>query len=120
MPDLSVQLYTVREALAEDYDGTLAALAGFGFTQVEPFGFDAFADELRDGLAKHGLSAPTAHVGLLRGDSRPIFALATELGIGTVIDPSVDPGALAGPPTTSRPDRRRAQRRRRQGRRSRA
>ena len=37
MPDLSVQLYTVRDALAENYDETLAALAGFGFTAVEPF-----------------------------------------------------------------------------------
>ena len=68
-PTLSVQLYTVREALAEDFDGTLAKIAGFGFDTVEPFGFDGFADELREGLPKHGLSAPTAHVGLLRGDA---------------------------------------------------
>lgn len=91
VPDLSVQLYTVREALAEDFDGTLATIAGFGFDTVEPFGFDAFADQLREGLPKHGLSAPTAHVGLLRGDVDAILDLAAELGIGTVIDPFVDP-----------------------------
>ena len=91
MPDLSVQLYTVRDALAENYDQTLAALAGFGFTAVEPFQFDDFADELRRGLPAHGLSAPTAHVGVLNGDQAAIFALATELGIGTLIEPSVDP-----------------------------
>ncbi|HET9649865.1 MAG TPA: sugar phosphate isomerase/epimerase [Microlunatus sp.] len=90
-PNLSVQLYTVREALAEDFDGTLATIAGFGFTQVEPFGFDNFADGLRTGLAKHGLTAPTAHVGLLRGDVDAILDLAAELGIKTVIDPMVDP-----------------------------
>ena len=73
-----------------DYDQTLAALAGFGFTAVEPFQFDAFADELRRGLPAHGLSAPTAHVGLLSGDQDTIFALATELGIGTLIVPCVD------------------------------
>lgn len=91
MPDLSVQLYTVRDALADDFDGTLAKLAGFGFTAVEPFGVDRFAEELRTGLAAHGLSAPTAHVGLLNGDQEAIFALAVELGIGTVIEPMVDP-----------------------------
>lgn len=90
MSELSVQLYTVRDALADDYDRTLATLAGFGFTAVEPFQLDAFADELRRGLAAHGLSAPTAHVGVLSGDQDAIFALATELGIGTLIVPSVD------------------------------
>jgi len=90
-PELSVQLYTVRNALNEDYDGTLGRVAGFGFTQVEPFQFVNFADELRTGLPKHGLSAPTAHVGLLSGDQEAIFGLAKELGIQTVIDPFVNP-----------------------------
>jgi sugar phosphate isomerase/epimerase len=88
-PKLSVQLYTVREALAEDFDGTLATIAGFGFDTVEPFGVDNFADQLREGLPRHGLSAPTAHVGLLRGDADAILDLAAELGIATVIDPAV-------------------------------
>jgi sugar phosphate isomerase/epimerase len=89
VPDLSVQLYTVREALAEDFDGTLATIAGFGFDTVEPFGLDSFADQLRTGLPKHGLSAPTTHVGLLRGDADAILDLAAELGVQTVIDPAV-------------------------------
>ena len=33
----SVQLYTVRAALAEDVDATLGRLAGIGFRRVEPF-----------------------------------------------------------------------------------
>jgi sugar phosphate isomerase/epimerase len=44
---------------------------------------------LREGLPKHGLSAPTAHVGLLRGDADAILDLAAELGITRVIDPAV-------------------------------
>ncbi len=87
--NLSVQLYTVRTAMAEDFDGTLAKVAGFGYTQVEPFQFINFVDQLRDGLGKHGLSAPTAHVGLLDGDQEAIFSAAKELGIETVIDPHV-------------------------------
>ena len=86
---LSVQLYTVRDALAEDFDGTLAKIAGFGYTQVEPFAFTNFTDELKAGLGKHGLAAPTTHVGLLDGDQEEIFAAAKELGIGTVIEPAV-------------------------------
>jgi sugar phosphate isomerase/epimerase len=87
--NLSVQLYTVRAAMAEDFDATLEQVAGFGYTQVEPFQFIKFLPELRSGLSKHGLSAPTAHVGLLAGDQDEIFAAAKELGITTVIDPHV-------------------------------
>jgi sugar phosphate isomerase/epimerase len=91
MSEPSVQLYTVREALAQDFDGTLGKLAGFGFTQVEPFALLTFADELRDGLARNGLSAPTTHVHLLGEDQDAICALAAELGIQTIIEPYVDP-----------------------------
>jgi sugar phosphate isomerase/epimerase len=90
MPELSVQLYSVREALAADYGGTLAKVAGFGYRLVEPFDLVRFADELRAGLPANGLSAPTTHVGLLSDDQDTIFTLARELGIGTLIVPSVD------------------------------
>lgn len=90
--DLSVQLYTVRSALAEDFDATLGRVAGFGFKQVEPYRLAEFADELRAGLSRHGLTAPTAHVGLLSGDQEAIFAVAEELGVGTVIEPHVPEG----------------------------
>lgn len=88
---LSVQLYTVRNALAEDFDGTLAKIAGFGYTQVEPFGLTDYADALRTGLSKHNLTAPSTHVGLLKGDQEEIFGVAKELGVSLVIDPHVDP-----------------------------
>ncbi|WP_375423841.1 sugar phosphate isomerase/epimerase family protein [uncultured Friedmanniella sp.] len=87
--DLSVQLYTVRNALAEDFDGTLAKIAGFGYTQVEPFGFVKSVDGLRR-LGEHGLTAPTTHMGLVvDADLDAIFEAAVELGIGTVIEPAV-------------------------------
>lgn len=91
MAELSVQLYTVRESLAQDFDGTLGKLASFGFTQVEPFALLNFADELRGGLDRSGLTAPTAHVHLLGEDQDAVCALAAELGVQTVIEPYVDP-----------------------------
>jgi sugar phosphate isomerase/epimerase len=91
MSELSVQLYTLRKALEQDFVGTLQKLARLGFTQVEPFQLMMFADQLRGGLRESGLRAPTTHVGLLSGNQDEICELATELGIQTVIEPYVDP-----------------------------
>ena len=65
---VSVQLYTVREALAEDVAGTVSRLAELGFTSVEPFGPLALSDELAAALAEHHISAPTMHQGFLGSD----------------------------------------------------
>lgn len=86
---LSVQLYTVRELLAEDTVGTLRRIAEVGFTQVEPFAFLSFGAALRDGLAETGLSAPTTHQSFIGGDLDEVFGAAKELGVQTVIDPHV-------------------------------
>jgi sugar phosphate isomerase/epimerase len=87
---LDVQLYTVREALADDLPGTLARLAELGLTQVEPF--DIVGHEgLGAGLAAAGLAAPTAHQQFLGRELEPIFARAQELGIATLIDPFAGP-----------------------------
>lgn len=89
--NLSLQLYTVRYKLEEDFDATLARIAEIGYTKVEPFGLVNLAPQLAEALPKYGLTAPSTHAGLLREDSGPIFAAARQLGIGTVIDPYVDP-----------------------------
>jgi len=91
MPDLSVQLYTVRDSLAADFDAGLARLAEMGFRQVEPFQLQQFGEQLREGLPKHQLTAPTAHAGVVGQDQEALFSLAAELGVGTVIEPRVDP-----------------------------
>src|SRR5688572_6768933 len=88
---LSVQLYTVREALAEDLPGTLERLAALGFTQVEPYALTRYGAELGPALAATGLSAPTAHQHFVgTEDAEAVFATAAELGVGLVIDPRVD------------------------------
>ena len=89
MSKLSVQLYSVREAFAEDPGGTLAKLAGIGFTQVEPFGLAEHAAVLRTALPDHGLTAPTAHAKLIGADQDEVFAAAVACGVSVVIDPFV-------------------------------
>lgn len=86
----SVQLYTVREAAADDLGGTLARLAGIGFELVEPYAFTSFGPALGEALQASGLRAPTTHQGFLAADETEqdaIFAAAAALGIETVIDP---------------------------------
>ncbi|MEQ0558160.1 TIM barrel protein [Amycolatopsis sp. NEAU-NG30] len=91
MSELSVQLYSVRDAFAADPGGTLQRLAAIGFTQVEPYGVVENAEALRAGLPATGLTAPTAHARLIGADQHAVFATAAELGIGLVIDPMAAP-----------------------------
>lgn len=90
MKELSVQLYSVRDAFAADPAAALLRLAEIGFTQVEPYGVVENLAALRTGLPANGLSAPTAHAKLLGVDQRAVFAAASECGIDVVIDPHVD------------------------------
>ncbi|MGI8458454.1 MAG: sugar phosphate isomerase/epimerase family protein [Propionibacteriaceae bacterium] len=87
---ISVQLYTVREAIADDLDAALARVAAIGYRLVEPFSLLKFADGLATALPKHGLSAPTTHQALIGQSHEQIFSTAQGLGIGTVIDPHID------------------------------
>jgi hypothetical protein len=88
---LSVQLYTVREAMAEDMPGTVQRIADIGFTQVEPYNFDS-VEGLGEALKKAGLTAPTTHAHWVGEDDdrlNAVFSAAGDLGIATVIDPHV-------------------------------
>src|SRR5215217_4101742 len=84
---LSLQLYTVREALEADLRSALERVADLGLRQVEPFGFVDRADEYAALLPQVGLSAPSAHAYLLDGQAPAAFAAARRIGIPTVISP---------------------------------
>ena len=61
---IGIQLYTVRDALKRDYDGTLAQLATIGYREVES-GKDhdlPSPKDMRAALAHHGLTSPSFHV----------------------------------------------------------
>lgn len=88
----SLQLYTLRDAIAGDMPGTIRRVADIGFKQVEPYNFVATAKELGAALKENGLTAPSGHAPLLSQDQDGIFAAAKELGITTVIEPYVPAG----------------------------
>ena len=87
---LSVQLYTVRDALAADPASALQRLSSIGFTTVELFGFVDRVSEYADLLPKFGLTPSSAHASLVGADVVPVFEAAKALGITTVIEPMVE------------------------------
>ena len=102
-PELSIQLYSVRDAYQADLPGTLDKLAKIGLRNVEAFGFVGRAAELRAALDAAGLRAPSGHAPFLSDQLRfgdtvvdvPPFESvlddAAELGIEILIDPMIGP-----------------------------
>ncbi len=67
---IGLQLYTVRDLMKKDVEGTLAAVAGAGYTEVEFAGyFDKSPADIRAMLDRHGLTAPSVHTGDIAPDA---------------------------------------------------
>jgi sugar phosphate isomerase/epimerase len=59
---IGLQLYTVRDQMKEDFDGTLAKVAGIGYREVEFAGyFDRSPKNVKASLDRAGLVSPSAH-----------------------------------------------------------
>jgi sugar phosphate isomerase/epimerase len=59
---IGLELYTVRDLLASDYEGTLAKVAAIGYTEVEPTSYDNRSPkEFRALLDRYKLSMPSTH-----------------------------------------------------------
>lgn len=60
---VGVQLYTVRDQMKEDFEGTVAKVAAIGYKEVEFAGyFGRTPQQVRAVLDNNGLSAPGTHV----------------------------------------------------------
>ena len=78
-PQLALQLYTLREQLAEDFDGTLQRVADVGYRHVETAFFPEgiSIEQAKRALDGVGLSVCSAHVELPLGDEQSnVLALA--------------------------------------------
>jgi sugar phosphate isomerase/epimerase len=89
---VGLQLYTVRDLLKQDFEGTLARVAAIGYKDVEFAGyFEQEPKAIGAMLQRLGLRAPAAHVDpkLLVGDWTRIFADAKAIGHEYVVIPDV-------------------------------
>jgi sugar phosphate isomerase/epimerase len=60
---IGLQLYTVRDEMKKDFEGTIAKVAATGYKEVEFAGyFDRSPKAVRAVLDSNGLSAPSTHV----------------------------------------------------------
>jgi sugar phosphate isomerase/epimerase len=80
---IGIQLYSLRHALATDFEGTLAQVAKIGYTEVEFAGYyDRTPSQVRAVLDRTGLNAPSAHVpiSLLRENWPKMLDAARSMG----------------------------------------
>src|SRR5437016_4181341 len=63
-----LELYTVRDLLAKDFEGAIARVAELGYKEVEPTGYGGLdPKQFRALLDKHKLTAPSTHAGATAG-----------------------------------------------------
>ena len=78
-----IQLYTVRESMAADVPGTLRAIAGIGFKEVEFAGYgDHSPKQVRGLLDDLGLKSPSSHVPAHTVRDEPLSLLEAATVIG--------------------------------------
>lgn len=88
-----LQLYTVRDALAADPDGTLRKVVQLGYREVEPGGLAGMTTtEFQARLKRHRLAVPSIHAGYddLRRNLDGVVREASTFGASFVACPSVD------------------------------
>jgi sugar phosphate isomerase/epimerase len=97
---IGVQLYTVRDALKQDFEGTLSRVAKIGYKEVEFAGY--FSDlknlnpapkKTRELLNSLGLDAPATHIpySAVRPESLPRVIEASEIiGHTYIVNPGID------------------------------
>jgi sugar phosphate isomerase/epimerase len=88
-PRLGVQLYSLREELNRDFDGTMAQVATMGYAGVEPWGgLPVEAAHAASLFSSYGLAVPSIHLGLLTGDDQQkLLDTAHLFGVQTIVLP---------------------------------
>jgi sugar phosphate isomerase/epimerase len=85
---IGLQLYSVREMLAKDYEGTLKQLGALGYQEVEAAGyFDNTPQQVKDAMSAAGLRCVSAHYpyASLSKDLDKIIAFNYEVGVSDII-----------------------------------
>ena len=90
---IGLQLYTVRDLMKQDFDGTLAKVAAIGYKEVEFAGyFDHSPKDVRAAVDRHGLRAPSAHIDYKSlGERFPeVIEAAKVVGHEYLVNPWID------------------------------
>jgi sugar phosphate isomerase/epimerase len=90
---LGMQLYTVRDLMAKDFEGTLAKVAELGYKEVEFAGyFKQSPQDVKAVLARHGLTAPSTHIDYASlGDGfEKIVDASRTIGHRYIVNPFLD------------------------------
>jgi sugar phosphate isomerase/epimerase len=90
---LGLQLYTVRNEMGKDFEGTLAKVAAAGYREVEFAGyFDHAPKDVRAILDRHKLTAPSTHVDYASVETKLAQVIETSHVIGHkfVVNPWID------------------------------
>jgi sugar phosphate isomerase/epimerase len=93
IPRIGMQLYTVRNQLEKDFNGTLAKVAAIGYKEVEFAGyFTRTPQQVREALKASGLVSPAAHVayGLLTDKWEATLETARAIGHQFLVNPWLD------------------------------
>lgn len=90
---VGLQLYSVRDFLQNDFEGTLKKIKDMGYDYVEPAGFYGMtAEKFSEGLKKAGLTAICAHIPYaeMMADGDKVVNDCLTLGIKYVAIPYLD------------------------------
>ncbi len=103
---IGLQLYTLREQAAKDFDGTLKKVAAIGYKEVELYSFfDRKAADIRRSLDDAGLRCVSAHFGvpMLQDNLAARIDYAKELDLEFMVCPFPGLGGRDGSRPGSRP-----------------
>jgi sugar phosphate isomerase/epimerase len=90
---LGVQLYTVRDLMAKDFEGTLAKVAALGYKEVEFAGYyKQSPQDVKAVLSRHGLTCPSTHIDYASlGDGFPaVVEASATIGHRYIVNPFLD------------------------------
>jgi sugar phosphate isomerase/epimerase len=90
---LGMQLYTVRDLIAKDFEGTLAKVAGLGYKEVEFAGyFNQSPEAVKAILGRQGLTSPSTHTDYASlGDGfQKVVDASQAIGHRYIVNPWID------------------------------
>ncbi|MGN0173273.1 MAG: sugar phosphate isomerase/epimerase family protein [Acutalibacteraceae bacterium] len=92
MKNIAIQLYSVKDSLKNDFEGTLKALSDMGYDGVELCG-GTYRENLKEQLEFYGLDPISSHIGFEELENNLDYHIEKLLNIGckTIICPWTEP-----------------------------